>query len=34
MQLQTHLRISSLPDGLLFNVHAPSLEYGLRRFAE
>jgi GxxExxY protein len=33
-QLKTDLRMSSLPVGLLFNVHAPSLEDGLRRFAK
>jgi GxxExxY protein len=33
MQLQTNLRISGLPVGLLFNFHALRLKDGLRRFA-
>jgi hypothetical protein len=33
MQLQTYLRMSGLPVGLLFNFHAPRLKDGLRRFA-
>jgi hypothetical protein len=32
MQLQTDLRMSGLLVGLLFNVHAPRLKDGLRRF--
>jgi GxxExxY protein len=33
MQLQTYLRMSGLPVGLLFNVHALRLKDGLRCFA-
>jgi len=33
MQLQTYLRMSGLPVGLLFNFHAPRLKDSLRRFA-
>jgi GxxExxY protein len=32
MQLQTYLRMSGLPVGLLFNFHLPRLKDGLRRF--
>jgi GxxExxY protein len=32
MQLQTYLRMSGFPVGLLFNFHAPRLKDGLRRF--
>ena len=32
MQLQTYLRMSGLPVGLLLNFHAPRLKDGLRRF--
>jgi PD-(D/E)XK nuclease superfamily len=32
LQLQTYLRMSGLPVGLLFNFHAPRLKDGLRRF--
>ena len=32
MQLQTYLRMSGLPVGLLFNFHALRLKDGLRRF--
>jgi GxxExxY protein len=32
MQLQTYLRMSGLPVGLLFNFHASRLKDGLRRF--
>jgi GxxExxY protein len=32
MQLQTYLRMSSLPVGLLLNFHALRLKDGLRRF--
>ena len=31
-QIQTYLRMSGLPLGLLMNVHAPRLQDGLRRF--
>jgi PD-(D/E)XK nuclease superfamily len=34
MQLQTYLRMSGLPVGLLFNFHASRLKDGLRRFVE
>jgi PD-(D/E)XK nuclease superfamily len=33
IQLQTYLRMSGFPVGLLFNFHAVRLEDGLRRFA-
>jgi hypothetical protein len=32
MQLQTYLRMSGLPVGLLFDFHALRLKDGLRRF--
>jgi GxxExxY protein len=31
-QLQTYLRMSGIPVGLLLNFHAPRLKDGLRRF--